>query len=476
MSQLLKEAGVSEREAEVLALVGQHLTNAEVAARLFISVRTVESHVSSLLRKLGMDDRRGLAELAVSLRPVEATSPAGTAEAAEAETDAVATEQPRPLLPSQLTSFVGRAAERAQLAEALRAHRLVTALGPGGVGKTRLALALAADLSDGYAGGSWYVDLVSVTDPTMVGAAVATALGFGEELSRPPAETVIRRLGHVAALVVLDNCEHLLDGVAEFVERLLSACPNVVVLATSRARLLVPFESVFPVPGLSRSDGGQDDREGDGDAVALFLERAAMAGWAPSSDDEHRRLAAVCAGLDGIALAIELAAARIATLGLGGIEAGLADQLGLLTGGSRIDERHRSVRSALDWSYGLLDTADQVVLRRTSLFAAPFTAEAAAAVAGHAPLSPVEVAAAIGRLADHSLLVVSAGAGGTRYRMLETIRQYGGELLAGAGESGDAHVRHLEWCLDVAATLRADVGHEAGYDAVVDDRIGRAHV
>ena len=253
-------------------------------------------------------------------------------------------------LPAPLTSFVGRVAERAALAQVLTQHRLVTAVGPGGVGKTRLALAVAADVTDRYADGAWYVDLVPVTDPAMVGAAVAGAFGFGEQLGRTPTDTVISKLAGAEALVVLDNCEHVVDGVTAFVERLLSACPKTTVLATSRVRLLVPFERVFPVPGLAL-----DPATGEGDATELFVERAAMAGWSSPYPHDRRRIAAICTELDGIALAIELAAARLTTFGLDGLEAGLADQLGLLAGGPRLDDRHRSVRSALDWSFGLLD-------------------------------------------------------------------------------------------------------------------------
>ena len=187
--------------------------------------------------------------------------------------------------------------------------------------------------------------------------------------------------------------------------------------------------------------------------MALFVERAAMAGWSSPYPDDRRRIAAICDELDGIALAIELAAARLATFGLDGLEAGLADRLGLLAGGPRLDDRHRSVRSALDWSFGLLDEKDQVVLRRASVFAAPFTSAAAATVTGHAPLMPGEVAGALARLADHSLLVVVAGPGGTRYRMLETIRQYGAERMVEAGEETMVRGRHLRWCLATAARL-----------------------
>ena len=262
------DAGVSEREAEVLALVGDHLTNAQIAGRLYLSVRTVESHVSSLLRKLGVADRRALAALA-------------GAPAAAARSDGL----PAASLPTPLTSFVGRAAEREALAGALTEHRLVTTVGPGGVGKTRLALAVAEDVRSRHTGGARYVDLVPVTDPAMVGAALAGAFGFGEQPGRSPADTVVAKLAGADVLLVLDNCEHLLDGVSALVERLLAACPRVVVLATSRARLRLPFEFVFPVPGMSlEGDAGSDADQSD--ATALFHERASMTGWtSPYPDD-----------------------------------------------------------------------------------------------------------------------------------------------------------------------------------------------
>ena len=472
-SSVLRDALVSDREAEVLALVGEHRTNAEIAARLYISVRTVESHVSSLLRKLMVDDRRGLVDVAESLG-AEAGSDGGDSVVPPAVTPAAVA----PVLPRPLTSFVGRASERADLAAALTRNRLVTAVGPGGVGKTRLALAVAADVADRYAAGSRYVDLVPVTDPAMVGAAVAASLGYGELPGQSLTDTVTARLRDAEALLVLDNCEHLVDGVVRFVERLLSDCPQVVVLATSRARLLVPYESVFPVAGLSRS--GDDG----GDAVALFLDRAGLAGWVPASDDDRRRVEAVCESLDGLALAIELGAARVSALGLGGLEAGLAHRLGVLTGGSRLDDRHRSLRSMLDWSYELLTSDDQAVLRRVAVLAAPFTADAATVVvtatdgrsdlgsSGVADPGSGGVAETLARLADHSLLVVGVdpARGVTRYRMLETIRQYGQERLDEVGEGDDVRTRHLAWCLATARSLDLD-DDDAGpsFDAVADD-------
>jgi predicted ATPase len=454
-----------------LELLGEHLTNAEISARLFISVRTVESHVSSLLRKLEVADRRALAQFAAALAAEPLTEPTPSDKSGGG-----APPSAPPVLPAPLTSFVGRAAERAGLAEALDGQRLVTAVGPGGVGKTRLSLAVASDLADDYADGVWYVDLVPVTDSAMIPAAVAAALGVSDQSGRTIDQTVLARLAEAEALVVLDNCEHLVDSVVVFVERLLAACPRVTVLATSRARLLVPFERVFPVGGLSL--GAADTPEAS-DAVALFLDRASAVGAAPTNDDDLKRVAAICAQLDGMALAIELAAARLPTLGLDGLEAGLADQLGVLAGRPRLDDRHSSLRAALDWSYALLEPAEQAILRRISVFAAPFRTDDAVQVVGFAPIDEGEVAPALGHLADQSLLVVVPDRSGTRYRALETIRQYGAAALDEAEEHDEVHARHLRWAGEQAAALREVLTRHSpaelpttwrvGFDQVADD-------
>lgn len=426
-------ADVSARESEVLDLLGQHLSNAEIAAKLFISVRTVESHVSALLRKLDVTDRRALATF---------TTPATV----------------RRSLPAPLTSFVGRVRERTGLTRLLRANRQVTAVGPGGVGKTRLALAVAAEIGAEHADGVWFVDLVPVTGPgpCVVAAAVAAVMGLGEQLGRAMDESVVDALADREVLLVLDNCEQVRDGVAPFLEKLLSTCPKVTVLATSRARLLVPFEHVFPVPPLSL-DGG-----GDSDAVALFLDRAAAASW-PPNHALRDEIAEFCGRLDGMALAIEIAAARWPALGLDGLTAGLSDPLRMLEGGPRTDERHRSVRAALDWSHALLSEDDQVLLRRLAVFVSPFTLPAAGEVAG-------ATADGLARLAEQSLLTVTPSPEGTGFRLLETIRQYGVERLSLAGELDDARARHLRWCRRQAAEL-VGTGPDwrVRFDAVADD-------
>ena len=456
----LSEVGISGREAEVLAALGERLSNAEIGARLFISVRTVESHVSSLLRKLQVDDRRALAAVAGNLRSAPVGSSDGPIAVAAVP-------------PSSLTPFVGRVAERAALSAALDEHRLVTAVGPGGVGKTRLAWSVAAALSDRIADGVWYVDLVPVTDPLMIAPAIADVLGLGERAGSSAADSVLGWLSDRQTLLVLDNCEHLLDGIEVLIERLLAGSPGSRVLATSRARLLVPFERVFQVPGLSieAEDGGP------GDAVELFLGRAAAGGSPVRSDDPVliERIAGVCRALDGVALAIELAAARYSSTGLDGLESGLADRLQLLTGGRRIDDRHRSLRSTLDWSYALLSEPERAVLRRVSVFAGPFTASAASTVLADWP--PVPAAATptiLAGLADQSLLIAITGSSDTRYRALETIRQYGVDLLEEAGESVEARSRHLRWCLGCADALDrgsrdVDGRWRAAYDEVADE-------
>ena len=337
----------------------------------------------------------------------------------------------------------------------------------GGIGKTRLALAVAAELAGRFADGVWYADLVPVTDGAMVAPALAAMLGFGEQQGRSAEETVLGWLANREALIVLDNCEHLVDGVVVLVERLLTACPRVRVLATSRARLLVPYEHVFLVPSMTVSGDG-------GDAVELFLHRAAAMGGPARIVDSHR-VAGICRGLDGVALAIEMAATRLPALGIDGLEAGLADRLRLLAGGRRLDERHRSLRSALDWSYALLTQAERAVLRRVSVFATPFTAEAAATLlVGWPPAQAAQVAADLAGLADYSLLAAVPGPNGTRYRALETIRQYGAERLAEAGELTEANARHLHWCLAQAEALDeslvSDLAHgRAAFDRIADE-------
>ena len=438
-------SGVSEREAEVLSLLGERLSHAEIAARLFISVRTVESHVASLRRKLAAEDRRALLRLAERYR--------------------TAGPHPRSALPSPPSSFVGRGAECAEVRAALDRARLVSLVGPGGVGKTRLALAVAADLAARWPDGVWYVDLVPVMDPARVAAAVLSATGVGELAAHSAEEALVTGLrgrpGDRRGLLVLDNCEHLTNAVAVLVERLLSECPGLTVLLTSRIRLVVPFEHVYEVPSLSIMDA-------DGDAVALFAERAATAGL-PIAAGERPRVARICAALGGLALAIELAAARLPALGLDGLEAGLSDQLTLLSGSARLRGHQRSLRHTLEWSHRLLDDDERAVLRRVAVFAAPFPPAAAVAVAGFPPLAAERVATVVSRLCEQSLITRLAGTT-TRYRMLEPVRQYC-LAQASADEDRQTRTRHLSWCQSSADRLTEEstVDDPTEIDALADE-------
>jgi predicted ATPase/DNA-binding CsgD family transcriptional regulator len=426
---------VTAREAEVLALVGRNLTNAQIATELVISVRTVESHISALLRKLQVPDRRALAVEAIAGREV---APAG--------------------LPVPVTPFIGRESERSALTRALAEHRLVTAAGPGGIGKSRLAISVAADRR----GDVWFVDLVRVTDPAAVLDAVAEVVRVPEQLATSPEAAVVASLGSRSGLLVLDNCEHLLDGVRNCVDRLLTDCPRLTVLATSRIRLMLPYERVYAVPGLSVTEDG-------GDAVTLFTARVREA-TGDQTPPDRERVALLCQALDGMPLAIELAASRYPTLGLDGLEAGLHERLRFFSVGSPSAGRHRSLRDTIAWSYDLLAPADQALLAGVAVFASWFDAPAAHEVA--VPTGDVtEVADGLARLADHSLLLVDRGEP-TRYRALETIRQYGVERLEAAGDLTEVQDRHDALCRAVLADLAAvepDDAWCARFDRIVDD-------
>ena len=408
---------VTEREREVFGLLGSHLTHEQIGQRLFISVRTVESHVASLRRKLAIPDHRTLVKVAA-----EHGSAAGTRGAA---------------LPAPLTSFIGRERELAGLASALGSSRLVSAVGPGGAGKTRLALSVATALAPGFANGVRWVDLVPVPDGTALEEAVAQACDAVPTARRGPVDAIVAAVRDRPTLLVLDNCEHLVNAVATLAERLLTSCPAVKMLVTSRLRLAVAFERVFPVAGLST--------DAHGDAVTLFLERAAAAGAKPLGDPARERISAVCATLGGLPLAIELAAVRLPALSLEGVERGLLNQGELLTGGARLVARHRSMTETLDWSAALLGGAAARALCRLAVFVAPFGIDAAAAVAGFSPLRPDEVPAALAELTEHNLLVAGAADGRAMYRMLEPVRQYGVATMAAADKA--AFSQHFAWCL-----------------------------
>ena len=438
-------AALSAREAEVLEALGEHHTNAEIARQLHISVRTVESHVSSLLRKLDARDRRDLASMAAAVA------------ALPVRRDAQITG-----LPGTWTSFIGRTAERAEIADALGSSRLVTLLGPGGMGKTRLAILAAQDAAPAFPAGGAFVNLVPVAAEFVV-QAVAASLDVVERAQERLEAVVHARLREGPTLLVLDNCEHVLAAAARFVQAALATCPEAVVLATSRERLGLSGERVISIPPL---DSSVDHDVAD--AERLFLDRAADA--AGGSADPVL-VAEICRRLDGSPLAIELAAARSGSLGLDGLIAGLDDHLRLLSRSRSGDDRHGSLRSVIDWSHQLLDDDERVVFRRLGLFSGAFDLASAATVAADGDLGLASDT--VGRLTDKSLLVHAQGPGGSRWRMLETVHAFAREQLEASGEADDVRRRHLAWAATTAGALESGLddgpGWHAAFDPVADD-------
>jgi predicted ATPase/DNA-binding CsgD family transcriptional regulator len=440
---------VSKREAEVLALVGAQLSNAEIADHLHLSVRTVENHVSSLLRKCGVANRRELSRLARQ---------------GSAEQRGIAG------LPAPLTTFIGRETERERLLEALRAARLVTLVGPGGVGKTRLATEVAGAAQGSFSSGGAFVDLVPVGE-AYVAQAVAAALGVTERPDQHLQEAIAERLGDGEALLILDNCEHAIDTVAKFAERTLSRCPRTRILATSRERLGVPGERVLPLSPFAPAAATAAPVPLTSHAELLFLDRAAAAD--PGFTADPATLTLLCTRLDGMPLAIELAAARVAALGTDGLLAGLDDHLRLLAGGRGVDERHRSLRAVIGWSHQLLDEEERALFRRLAVFAGSFDLDAVVAVTPDVARS--QAADVLGRLADKNLITLHRRPGPTRWRLLETVRAYAAERLATDGETETTRKLHLEWAASAAATLEDALdGQLTGkwrndFDIVADD-------
>jgi predicted ATPase/DNA-binding CsgD family transcriptional regulator len=443
-------AAVSEREAEVLEAIGAHLSNAQIAGRMHLSVRTVESHVSSLLRKFGVPDRRALADLAPV---VTARQRAGTGMVVG--------------LPVARTSFIGRSAEQAGVLAALEDSRLVTLLGPGGVGKTRLAARVAEAASSRYPLGTVFTDLVPVREG-FVTEAVAALLGVTEGPGRSLDAALHEYLARGRSLLVLDNCEHLLEVAAAFIEKLLADCADLTVLATSRERLAVPGERTMPLPPLSLVAGQSDGMAGS-EAEELFLDRARASD--PQFSASPMVLAELCTRLDGMPLAIELAAARSASLGPDGLLAGLDDHLRLLAGSRSANERHSSLRAVIDWSHDLLGEDERAMFRRLGIFAAGFDLSAAQAVSSIG--SRGLVADLIGRLTDKSLLSYSRGPEGSRWQMLGTIRRYALDRLAASGEEPAVGQAHLDWAAAMSDDLerRLDKGQQwrTAFDLVADD-------
>jgi predicted ATPase/class 3 adenylate cyclase len=350
-------------------------------------------------------------------------------------------------LPVQLTSFIGREREVEEVRKHLAATRALNLVGPGGIGKTRLALQAAGDLAERYPDGIWFVDLAPVTDPGMVPQAVASALSLREEAGRTVLESVIDHLRSAHALITLDNCEHLTAAASEFATSLLRSCVEISVLATGREALRVPGATTWHVPTMAVPDGAvPTEALGEFEAVRLFAERAGLA--RPEFALTHETgpiVARICAKLDGVPLAIELAAANVASMSVSDIETRLDDRFRSLTRGGPDVPRHGTLQATVDWSHDLLNEKERVLFRRLSVFVGGFTLEGAEEVCSDEPLVRDEIVYLLTDLVDKSLVALDEVFEDTRYTMLETLREYASRKLIDAGEQEATLDRHASY-------------------------------
>lgn len=359
-------------------------------------------------------------------------------------------------LPSQLTSFIGRETEMGEARALLGQSRLLTLTGMGGAGKSRLALQVAADVVDDYPDGVWLIELAPLSDPNLVPQAIASALGLREESDKRLAETLTDTLRPKSLLLILDNCEHLVDACARLADTLLRACPGLRLLATSREALDIGGETLFPLASLSLPSGPAlppADMLRQYESVRLFVDRATAAQPAfRFSAGNAPAVAQVCSRLDGIPLALELAAARVKVLSPEQIVSRLDDRFRLLSGGSRTAlPRQQTLRALIDWSYDLLSPAEQALLRRLSVFAGGWTLEAAESVCAGEAVEDWEVLDLLSHLVAKSLVAVEPPEDGqVRYRLLENLRQYAGERLAETADAVRLPPRHRDWFLNFA--------------------------
>jgi predicted ATPase/class 3 adenylate cyclase len=363
-------------------------------------------------------------------------------------------------LPLQVSSFIGRERELARIAAALDEARVVTLTGVGGVGKTRLALQAAARMLPRYREGAWLVELAPVRDPDGVPSALAVVFGVSVRFGMTLQESLAEFLRTKQLLLVLDNCEHLLEPVAELVEFLLHGCAGLVVLATSREGLAIDGERILPVPSLpSPSPDAGPEAAGQADAVRLFVERAKAVDPDFSLTTANTApIIEICRHLDGVPLAIELAAAQVVAMSPTELVEGLVRRFDTLAGGRRrAVQRHQTLRAAIDWSYDLLSGDERQLLVRLAVFSGGCSRAAAEAVCGDAPLAPRKVFGLLAALVAKSLVIAQRDGPETRYRLLETIREYGEERLAATGETESLRTSHAEYYCQLAGGLHGDL-------------------
>jgi non-specific serine/threonine protein kinase len=437
--------------------MAQRLTQAELAEAAGLS----ERGISDLERGLKRPQRATLCLLldALGLPPSEAEAlELASRPKPQSFPDNDGLGPIRQSLPATLTTFVGRENEITRLWQLFDPHsapspppRLVTLTGAGGCGKTRLAIEFAGRMFAEFPDGVWFADLSSLSEAALVPNSILTAIGGRESSDQTPVESLLRLLRGRRLLLVLDNCEHLIESCAELVEMFLAASPELRVLATSREALRVPGEVAWRVPSLSTPAPGHVEaaRLAEYEAVRLLVDRIRqMDPDLELTGANAAAFSAICNRLDGIPLALELAAARAAAMSLQDIATGLDDRFHLLTSGRRTAmKRHRTLRAAIDWSHDLLSAAEQTLFRRLAVFSGGWTREAAEVVCDGERLARTDILGILLRLVDQSLVNVQVEGGRTRYRFLETVRAYAAERLQATGELAQLQSRHREWCL-----------------------------
>jgi predicted ATPase len=370
-------------------------------------------------------------------------------------------------LSQQLNSFIGRERELVDLQALLAKQRLVTLIGLGGIGKTRLSMQLAAQVLDDYPDGVWFVELAPLADPQLVPQAVASVLGVKEDAGRPIIEALTRFVQDRRLLITFDNCEHVVQACADLANQLLRASPNVKLLASSREALQIAGEVTYPVPPLGVPDHRHVPTVADvaaQESVRLFVDRVRVAQPAFVVDEENAlAVGQICRQLDGIPLALELAAARARQMSVTTLASRIGDRFKLLTNGDRSAlPRQQTLRALIDWSHDLLSEPERALFRRLSVFAGGWTLEAAEAVCADELLPKDDILDNLGRLVEKSLVSIDLAC--ERYRMLETVRQYAKEGLFSANESITLGGAHLNYFLNVAETARPELGGlEQGY-------------
>ena len=452
---------IGNRAFEIIEVLvqsaGELVTKNELTARVWpgaiIEENTLEVHISAIRKALGPDRRMLKTKYGCGYRLLGPWT-AGqerSAEPAGLEPVSRAVEPFQTNLPAAASDLIGRTIAVQHLGDLLSANRVVTLTGPGGIGKTRLALDVARGLFPSFRGDVRLVELVSLSDPGLVPSAVAGGLGLklGGEIS---AELVARAIGTQKLLLVLDNCEHVIDAAAKLAETIVRMCPRTTILATSREILKIEGEYVYRVPPLDVPP--QFEEPGNilsHSAVQLFIAttRALQSDFSPDGENLPA-IAAICRRLDGIPLAIDLAATRVATLGLQQVAAGLDDRFGMLTGGRRTAlPRHQTLRATLDWSYELLPDPERLVMRRLAVFVGDFTTEAAGLITASGEITASEAVYSLANLVTKSLVTLEAGSAMAHHRLHEITRAYAFEKLAESGEFEQVARRHANYYRDI---------------------------